>query len=84
MWLNEFKVAIIEKNIKKIDSLIASMPEFESIDEMEEAFYLFKSADELLNTLKDETAKTMKKIKDNIAFIESTHTKNPPKLDIMQ
>ncbi|WP_345993164.1 hypothetical protein [Sulfurimonas sp. HSL-1716] len=84
MWLNEFKVAIVTKDTKKINSLMASMPQFEELAEMEEAFYLFQQADKLLNELKDETAKTMKKLRDNISFIESTYTKNTSKLDIMQ
>lgn len=60
-----------------------AMPQFDTLDEMEEAFYLFQQADKLLNDLKNETARTMRKIKDNISFIESTHITNAPKLDIM-
>lgn len=84
MWLNEFKVAIVSKNTDKINDLVINMPQFEELSEMEEAFFLFQQAEKLLNDLKNETSTTMKKIKDNISFIESTYTKNTPKLDIMQ
>ena len=84
MWINEFKVAIITKDTKKIDQLIMNMPQFETLEEMQEAFYLFNHARELLESLKNETAQSMKKIKDTIRYIESTNAKTPSKLDIMQ
>lgn len=84
MWLNEFKIAIISKDIQKIDSLISSMPQFKEIREMEETFYLFRQADELLNTLKNETAISMKKIRDTISFVESTQTPGSFRLNILQ
>ncbi len=84
MWINEFKLSIINKDIKQVDLLITQMPEFETLEEMQEAFYLFNHARELLEGLKEETAKSMKKIKETIRYIESTSIKNPAKLDIMQ
>ena len=61
-----------------------TMPEFKTLEEMEEAFYLFKQATELLEGLKEQTALTMRNIKNHIAFMESSQPKNSPKLDIMQ
>ena len=84
MWLNEFKAAIVTKDTKKIDALMESMPQFKELSEMEEAFYLFQQADQLLKDLKNETSMTMKKIKDNISFLDSTHTEDTPRLNILQ
>lgn len=84
MWMNEFKVALVEQNIKALEILINTMPQFETLEEMEETFYLMKQAKELLEDLKNETAKSMKKIKENIRYIESTRMKSASKLDIMQ
>ncbi len=84
MWNNEFKLAILNKDTKQIDLLLTQMPKFETLEEMQEAFYLFNHARELLEGLKDETAKSMKKIKETIRYIESTSTEIPSKLDIMQ
>lgn len=84
MWLNEFKAAIVTKDTKKIDDLMTSMPQFEDLSEMEEAFYLFQQADKLLNDLKNETSHTMKKLKDNISFIESTHTEETSRFNVLQ
>jgi hypothetical protein len=84
MWSNEFKVALITKNIKELDKLILEMPQFETLNEMQEAFYLLNHAKELLKTLKDETAQSMKKIKDTIRYLELTQPNNIQKLDIIQ
>lgn len=84
MWLSEFKVALITKDTKEIDKLILAMPQFETLDEMQEAFYLIKHAKELLESLKDETVKSMKKIKDTIRYLETTQPNNIQKLDIIQ
>jgi hypothetical protein len=84
MWLNEFKIALISQDIDKMTLLLAKMPQFSSLQEMEEVFYLFKQAEKLLHELKDETALAMKKLKDTICYIESTHTNSSSKLDIIQ
>lgn len=84
MWINEFKIAIITKNPQEIDRLALQMPKFESLEEMQEVFYLLGHAKKLLENLKNETALSMKKIKDTISYIESTSTINSTKLDIMQ
>lgn len=84
MWLNEFKIALVEKNIKKIDSLIIAMPQFKTISEMEEAFYLFKNAEKLLKTAQNETRITMKKLKNSIAFIKVSDVKKVSNIDIVQ
>jgi hypothetical protein len=83
--MNEFKVALIQKDVKTLDTLILEMPQFETLDEMQEAFYLMNHAKDLLENLKNETAITMKKIKENIRYIESTQqAKTSLKLDIIQ
>ncbi len=84
MWNNEFKVALITKNTKELDKLISQMPQFETLDEMQEAFYLINHAKELLASLKDETAQSMKKIKDTIRYLELTQSNTIQNLDITQ
>lgn len=82
MWLNSLKVAVIEKDTQKLEELIETLPEFNSKDEMLEAAYILREALELLYTLKDETSASMKQIKKNLEFLESTHNKPKSKLDI--
>lgn len=83
MWLNKFKIALIEKNTDEIDKLLDEVPEFPNKKNMQEAMYLMREASELLHTLKSETKDTMSQLKKNIDFLNSTQTPNQQnKLDI--
>ena len=82
MWLNKLKIAVIEKNIDAIDALLADLPTFKSIEEMNEAQYLFKEVEKLLTSLKDETQTSMQQINKNLTFLRSTQTKPTTTLDI--
>lgn len=84
MWLSEFKAALITQDTKKMGELVLEVPQFETEQEREEAFFLYQQSLELLTNLKSETLNSMKKIKDAISFMESSHTKSSTKLDIMQ
>ena len=72
MWVNKFKIAIAQKDTQTIETLLKSVPSFEDIDEAKEASYLMRAALELLLTLQDETSASMKKIKKNINFLQSS------------
>ena len=82
MWLTNFKIAIVEKNTDKISKLIKDLPQFRDKKDIEEAVYLIREASELLHTLKNETAASMKQIKKNLDFLNSTENIAHPKLDI--
>ncbi len=82
MWLNNLKIAIVEKNTDAIDKLMDDIPKLENTDDIEEAIYLLKAATELVSGLKDETDASMKQIKTNIKFLRSTEAHSTNKLDI--
>ena len=82
MWLNKLKIAIVEKNTDALDKLLDEIPKFSDAKEIQEAAYLLREASELLHSLKDETALSMKQIKKNIAFLKSTQVQPSAKLDI--
>jgi len=82
MWLNKLQIAIIEKNTDALDKLLGTMPSFENKKDMESAAYLLREALELLYTLKDATSSTMKQLKKNISFIQSTAPQQKNKFDI--
>jgi len=82
MWLNKLQIAIIEKNTDALDKLLDTMPSFENKKDMESAAYLLREALELLYTLKDATSSTMKQLKKNISFIQSTAPQQKNKFDI--
>lgn len=83
MWLNNLKIAIIEKNTKLLDELLDNLPELSDPKEIEEAIYLLQEANHLLHTLKDETRRSMEQVKKNLTFLKSTDfAKNKNRLDI--
>lgn len=82
MWLNNLKIAIIEKDTDAMSRLLDDIPELNDKQELQEAIYLSREALELLHTLKDEAALNMSKIKKNISFLKSTEVSSSTRLDI--
>jgi len=82
MWLKEFKIALIEKNIDKLTTLMESIPELENPQEIEESLYLIATATTTVELLRDETKASMIQMKKNIDFLKSTQEKPTVKLDI--
>jgi hypothetical protein len=82
MWLNQLTIAIVEKDTDKIDELLINIPTFDNVDDMRSAQALLKECLVLLHTLKDETASSMKQLKKNIDYLNSTQTQTINKLDI--
>lgn len=82
MWLTKLQIAIVEKNTDNLNKLLDTMPTFDNIKDMQTASYLLRETAELLYTLKDETASTMKQLKKNIAFLRSTEVRTSSKIDI--
>lgn len=82
MWLKKLQIAVIEKNTDAIEKLLDTAPEFDNIKDVESAMYLLREAAELVYTLKDETAFTIKQLKKNIDFLKSTQPSTVNKLDI--
>ena len=82
MWLNKLQIALIEKDTEKIDALLNSMPQFEKLGDIEQAFYLLKNVSTLLHELRDQTSLSMKQLKKHMDFMNSTQSPNKSKLDI--
>jgi len=82
MWINEFKIALIEQDTQKLEKLVDADLKFDSIEEIEEAMYLIKEANKLFTKLKDETAISMKQLKKNIDFLSATQPPVINRLDI--
>ena len=82
MWLTKLKIAVVEQDTKALTKLLDDIPKLESKKEVETALHLLKEASIIVNTLKDETALNMRKIKKNIQFLDSTKSKSKSKLDI--
>ncbi len=82
MWLNKFKVALVEQNTEEIGRLLDNIPEFSSSSELKEAKDLISSSNELFRTLQKEIQHTMIQVKKNIDFLKATQAPLVSKLDI--
>jgi len=82
MYLQEFKIALIEKDIQKLEKLADIDLQFDTVEEMQEAMFLIKQAEEFLRELKNDTALSMQQLKKNIDSLKATETPAVKKLDI--
>jgi hypothetical protein len=82
MWLKNFKLAILQKDAGKIASLLDEMPQFEKLDELEEAAWLTKEALNVMTGLQEADKEAMLQIQKNIKFLKSTQPQASAKLDI--
>lgn len=83
MWLNQLKVAIVQKDVELLDSLLQDIPQLQDEKEIESALYLLQETTVLLQNLKEEAASSMQQIKKNLDFLNSTEAKKTAKFDII-
>ena len=72
MWLNKFKIALSQKDTDTIENLLDNVPKFSNKAEMDQAMYLMKEGLEMLYSLQDKVGTSMKQIKKNIKFLQSS------------
>ena len=82
MWLKQLTIAIVEKNIDKINELMDNLPELSEKKELDQAVTLLKEATSLVQGFKDDTQTSMIQMKKNITFLEATQEKTSPRFDI--
>jgi len=82
MWLTNFKIALVEKNIDKLSILMKNVPPLNNNKEREEALYLIKQAADFISSLKENTSNSMKQIQKNLNFLKSVEHKTSTRLDI--
>ncbi len=73
-WIKNLKIAIIEEDENKIDNLIQQLPQFNSLEQMQEAAHLMQEAYKLLKLKKDHAAASLLKIKKQKEFLQTTST----------
>lgn len=81
-WIENFTIAIVEKNSIQIGKLIETMPAFETKDEASWARALIQEALRVMEVQKDETLISMQKIKKTQAFLMSSTPKRKTKVYI--
>ncbi|MBV5321862.1 MAG: hypothetical protein JZU62_09250 [Sulfuricurvum sp.] len=82
MWLTKLKTALVLENIEQLSSLLDEMPQFESIEQIEEVSYLLIQTKSLIEKNKAETAQILIQLKNNLNFLKSTQEEPPSSLNL--
>ncbi len=82
MWLNELKIALIQKDISKLEALVGDLPTLKKREEIDEALHLLATATAFLIKIRNETQNSMVQIQKNIGFLKSTQAPLISKLNI--
>ncbi len=75
-WIKSLQIAIAEENENQIDHLINHMPDFDSLEEMQDATYIIREAYQLLIKRKEETAQKLLKLQKQKEFLHSSRTQS--------
>ncbi len=82
MWLTKLKTALVLEDIEQLSSLLDEMPQFESIEQMEEALYLLIQSKTFLKKSKMQTTQSLQQLKNNLNFLKSTQEDVPSSLNL--
>ena len=82
MWLSKLKTALVLEEIERISALLDEMPQFDTIEQMEEAAFLLQQSKTLLEQKKIQTAQTLQQLKNSLDFLKSTETQQAHSLNL--
>lgn len=82
MWLTKLKAALVLEDIERLSTLLDEMPQFDSIEQMEEASYLLIQTKTLMENNKSQTAQILQQLKNNLNFLKSTQVESPSSLNL--
>ncbi len=80
--MNRLKAAIATEDIDIIAQLTQTLPNFSSLQEMQEASHLLKAAISLLEHKKRNSLKEMEQLKKGLDFLNATHSQHKNSFDI--
>jgi len=72
MWLDEFKIALVAKDIQKLETLLENIPTLQSQEEIQQALFLLQQATQLIEQLKTKTKKEMDLLQKNRSFFTTS------------
>jgi len=82
MWLKQLKIAVVQKDVALLSSLLEDVPALEDAKDIETAVYLLKEATNIMQTLQKETKASMIQMKKNMDFLNATTADKTAKFDI--
>jgi len=72
MWLKQLKIAVIEQDTQKLETLLENIPTLSDPKEIEEVLYLFEEVKKLLLSKQNELQISMKKMRKHKEFLTSS------------
>jgi hypothetical protein len=69
-WINEFKIAVIEKDIEKADELLDKIPRFKEVEQMQTAYALIEEAKKIALKEQEKLRCDMQNLKKSKKFFE--------------
>jgi hypothetical protein len=82
MWLTKFKTALVLEDFENISKLLEEMPQFETLQQMEEASYLLAQTKTLVEKNKLQTAHVLQQLQNSLNFLKSTQSEPPSSLNL--
>jgi len=82
VWLNQLKIALVQKDMELLGSLLDDIPALKDAKDIEIALHLLQEATVIVQELKDETTTSMTQIKKNIDYLNSAVGDKTAKFDI--
>jgi hypothetical protein len=82
MWLTKLKTALVLEEINRLSSLLDEIPQFDRLEQMEEAAYLLMQCKILLEQNKKQSAQALLQLKNTLDFLKSTQTQPPSSLNL--
>jgi len=71
-WLRELRIAVIEKDIEKLDILTVELPLLETFQDKKDALFLLGEALVILQNGREDTKKALTQLRKNINFLNVT------------
>jgi hypothetical protein len=81
-WINQLKVAVVQKDVLLLSKLLDDIPTLSDPKEIEMVLYLIEEAKKTVIELREETRLSMIKVKKNIDFLNATAPQKKAKFDI--
>lgn len=82
MWLTRFKTALVLEDFESIAALLDEMPQFETLQQIEEASYLLAQTKSAVEKNKSQTTHVLQQLKNSLNFLKSTQTEPPFSLNL--
>lgn len=82
MWLTKLKTALVLEDFDSISVLLDEMPQFETLQQIEEASYLLLQTKTSVEKNKSQTAHVLQQLKNSLNFLKSTQAEPPSSLNL--